>query len=45
MPVNAPNPLANPDNWVLHYIESEDEHRWCYIGLEVQPWLLVEVSE
>ncbi len=36
------NPLANPDNWTLAYIESMDEHQWVYIGLDVQPWLVAQ---
>lgn len=38
------NPLADPNNWALHYIESEDTHQWCYTGPEVQPWKLAEVE-
>jgi ribosome modulation factor len=34
------NPLADPDNWTLHYIESLDEHRWVYNGPEAQPWMI-----
>lgn len=39
------NPLANPDNWELEYIESCDEHRWAYIGPEASPWALFEEKE
>ena len=39
------NPLADPANWTLEYIESQDIEMWCFIVPKTTlPWKLAEVE-